>query len=191
MKKIFLPKLKSNLTKDEQMFIGSWTDNRYFVIQSIIAKSFQNLSETEKQYSDKANTLLNMFSKYKSHLPKDKPVFRGLKFHKNRSDEVLRYRYIVEEIKVAYKFQENYIHSYTPFSTSKKLGVAMDFANRQLEDFYSVVLFFNKRISDELDLTQFSSADEFEVLIQGGLKYKITEYANILNKVYVTLEEIK
>jgi hypothetical protein len=190
MQKKFLPENRDKLTKDEQLCIGSWTDNKYFVIQSVIAKNFKSLSEKEVDYIEKAKTLLNMFSKYNSEYPKDKAVFRGLKFNQSENDEVKKYQELLKHIHDAYQLQKSYRHLKIPFSTSKKIDIAKRFANANIEDFNSIILIFQKRISDELDLSNLSSANESEILIQGGLKYKVIKFANIKGILYATLEEV-
>jgi len=53
-----------------------------------------------------------------------------------------------------------------------------------------VVVLFQKRFSDELDLSKLSSATEDAILIQGNLKYKTIKYNHINNVLYAILEEI-
>jgi hypothetical protein len=190
MTKRFFPENRDKLTKDEQMFLNSWTDNKYFLIQSVIAKKFRNLSQDEKEYVQKAKTLLNMFIKYKSKYPKDRIVFRGLKFDKRKREEVEKFKKVSRHIQELYRTKSLYEHSIVPFSTSKQLDVAMDFANAKLSNFYSIVLFLQNRISDELDISNLSSANESEILVQGGLKYRVVKFAYIKNILYSTLEEV-
>ena len=189
MTKISLPNFRAELTKNEQMFMNSWSDDKYHLIRSVIAKGFVDLTPEEKRFSQKARTLLNMFDKYESSHPKDEVVFRGLRFNKSKTDEVNKFNYLKDNLKNSHKSNDMYQHSIAPFSTSKFLRIARGFANADIPSHSSIILVLSKRISNELDISTLSSASESEILIQGRLKYKIIEYTTIQNIVYATLEE--
>ncbi len=184
--KIFLPETREELTKEEQMFVNSWSGGGYHAIRSIFAKEFINLTKKEERYKKKAETLQKMFAKYKSKHPLDQTTFRGFKFNKNDLSDIEKYKTLSAKL----TSKSAFVLDKAPSSTSKNIRIARDFANADVNTHHSIIVLFQQRVSDEIDISKVSSADEDEIIIQAKLNYKTIKYSNINGVLYAVIEEV-
>ena len=71
----------NNIKRDEKLFIKIWTKDRVDTSYSNIRKYIGGIVMDEKS-KEQARILLKMFEKYDSDYPKDKPIYRAIRFKK-------------------------------------------------------------------------------------------------------------
>ena len=177
-----MPKEFKDLTSNERRFIFAWVDNASDVIKMAILKEFNDLSERELKYEDKAKTLLKMFDKYKSSYPKNMPIYRGIKIHTKENFETIKDEYVG-----VFKKNKTIDIDETPISFSKNKDIALEFAKAE----YSVIFTLKKRKTNDLDIEKVSPSDrEKEIIVKHNLKYKVIDYKEKGNLFEVVLEEV-
>jgi len=103
------------------------------------------------------------------------------------------YNDYVNKVFTAYKAEIVFIPDVVFRSSSKSLTEALKFAEVDNLARKSIIVTYEKRISNELDISKISKfTSEDEILIQGGVSYKVIELkTDKQSNIFITLEEIE
>lgn|GEM_PF-233667 len=190
--KQILPKNEINFKNEEIEVIKEWIeDNSSFVskIRETIANDFKN---SDLEIIKKAKIISNLFNKYDSDYPKNITVSRGLRF--DISDEIDKkyFKNLYEIFYDSFFNKSEIIFDFAPMSASKNRDIAEGFAISENEKFFSIIIDFKLRYTNEIDLS-IIDANEQEILINGDLIYKVVsfEIEAEQNIYFVELEEVQ
>jgi hypothetical protein len=184
----------TNITDYEKETIDLWskTAKNAGYIRDIVRKNFKNLNNNEKKLKDNAIALINMFKKYDSAFSKNKPLYRGKSFYIQKSKDKKLYNDYVNRVFLAYNQNRPFIPDSVFRSSSKILKEALKFAEIDNMAKRSIVVTYNKRISNELDISKISKfTSENEILLNGNISYRVIKLRVDEHKnIFITLEEI-
>ena len=184
-----------NITKDEINSIKEWSKSakNAGIIRDIVRKNFTNLIPIEENFKDNAKNILDMFKKYDSDFPKSKPLYRGKGFYIQKTKDKELYNNYISKVYTAYKDGTAFIPDIVFRSSSKSISEALKFAEVDNLARKSIIVTYKKRISSELDISKISKfTSEDEILIQGGISYKVIELKlDKQGNVFITLEELR
>ena len=186
---------RKNITKDELNSIQEWSKSAKNAgkIRDIVRKNFINLTSSEEKFKNDTKNILNMFKKYDSDFSKNKPLYRGKSFYIQKTKDKELYNDYINKAYTAYENETAFIPDVVFRSSSKSISEALKFAEVDNIARKSVVVNYKKRISNELDISKISKfTSEDEILIQGGISYKVIEFkADKQGNIFITLEEVK
>jgi len=112
---------------------------------------FYNSTRAIYRNGNTDSTLEEMFVKYGGTYPKDKPLYRGLKF-----DSFERFSMIFANIEASKNSNSLFSMDEAPSSFSKAIHIAKAFGKFDNYDYFTILLVVQDRVTNDLDISNYS-----------------------------------